>query len=175
MVEFNGDECWNVGILDETLSDISKIARFIEEKTNSEYYGKRFDDAATAVVESLRTFPYVNRYYSDDMDDHIRRVEIPGYKAAILYKTYDKELEVIAVMAFHTLKNPKIYNKIISRRIAIADAKVEAERAAAPDKDTFRPSPTFESLDSRAINHKNSSLNLPTSLPNTTLPQGFNL
>jgi hypothetical protein len=166
---------WRVDAIDEVFDDIDNIALFIEKKTNSEAYGRRFANTAKGILDSLNYWPNMNSRYSADIDEAVRRIEIPGYHAAFLYKTYVDTLEVIGLMAFHTLKNPKTYNKIISKRIAIADAKVESERAAVPDKDTFRPSPTFESLDSRAINNKNSNLNLPASLPNTTLPQGFNL
>jgi hypothetical protein len=118
-------ETWSVDTLRETRDDIVNIGDFISEKTGDAYFGERFVITSELVLNSLKTWPYSNRKYSDEYDDDIRRIEIPGYKAAILYKTYEDTLEVIAVMAFHTLTDPDEYNRIISERVAIADKKFE--------------------------------------------------
>jgi hypothetical protein len=120
-----GFEVWSVDTLTETKVDIILIGDFIAEKAGSEYYGERFVLTTEKVLNSLKTWPRAHRHYSDDFDDNIRRIEIPGYKAAILYKIYDDTLEVIAVMAFHTLKDPDEYNRIVSERVAIADNKMK--------------------------------------------------
>jgi plasmid stabilization system protein ParE len=117
---------WSVDAIEETFDDIEKIADFIAESAGSQRYGKRFSDTANVVLNSLKTWPRAHRHYSDDFDDDIRRIEIPGYRAAILYKVYDDTLEVIAVMAFHTLKDPDEYNRIVAERVAIADNKMKS-------------------------------------------------
>jgi hypothetical protein len=117
-------ELWTVESLEETDDDIVSIAEFIEEITGDEHYGDRFQDTANRVLLSLNIWPKSHQKYSDEYDDNIRRIEIPGYKAAIIYKTYKDTLEVIAVMAFHTLTDPDEYNRIISERVAIADKKL---------------------------------------------------
>jgi hypothetical protein len=116
-------ETWSVDALEETNVDIEKLATFIAESAGDSYYGERFFGVADRVLNSLKTWPRSHGKYSDEYDDSIRRIEIPGYRAAIIYKTYDDTLEVIAVMAFHTLSNPNEYNRIIAERVAIADEK----------------------------------------------------
>ncbi|MDR1861607.1 MAG: hypothetical protein LBQ41_01080 [Candidatus Ancillula sp.] len=120
----NSSETWTIDALDETKEDIANIGYFIAETAGSEYYGERFIYTAETVLNSLKTWPLSHRKYSNEYDDNIRRIEIPGYKAAIIYKTYEDTLEAIAVMAFHTLQNPETYNKIISERVRIADKKM---------------------------------------------------
>lgn len=120
------DIVWKVDIIDEIIDDIDNIAKFIEEVTKEVYYGERFGDIADNVIDSLKNTPYIHNRFDDDFDNHIRRIDIPGYNASILYKTYDNTLEVIAVMAFHTLRDPEEYRRIINERVKISDAKISS-------------------------------------------------
>jgi hypothetical protein len=119
----NNNQIWNVSVINEVTADINDIASFITDKTENSYYGARFKRVARDTIHNLQTSPYSNRKYSDEFDITIRRVVISGYKAAILYKVYDNTLEVIAIMAFHTLQNPKKYNALIQKRVKTANLK----------------------------------------------------
>jgi hypothetical protein len=117
-------ETWYVDAIQEAFDDVDDIARFIATSTKEKFRGEKFSSTTMAVLNSLKTWPRSHRRYSDEYDETIRRIEIPGYNAALIYKVYDNTLEVIAVMAFHTLKNPEEYNKIVTERVAIADKQL---------------------------------------------------
>jgi hypothetical protein len=65
--------------------------------------------------------PQINRRFSDEFEESVRRVIVPNKKVGIIYKIYNKELEVIAVLGYHTMSNPDVYKSIISQRIKQQD------------------------------------------------------
>lgn len=105
---------YSVSFTEEAESDIAELMAFYEELVDAESAIKFFDEAMETVA-NLQNTPRANVAFGDDPD--VRKVQMENHKVAIVYLVDDHRLEVIAVRAYHQMRNPVQYQESVRKRI----------------------------------------------------------
>ena len=112
----NCEKNWHVGFLDEALEDVDDLAAYYAQEGDGERSALKFREAFEQVVNAISAFPRIPSMWNEA--DTVRRVDFPAHRVALVYRIVDDTFEVIAVAAFHTLRDPVKYEALIAKRIA---------------------------------------------------------
>jgi plasmid stabilization system protein ParE len=113
-------DIWEVETYKEARRDIAVLFSYIAEVTGNARYAGRFKFAVEDALKSLSTFPNTHPQY-EDFGENVRRLNLPKHKVAIVYKTYEEERKVVAVLVFHTSQDPESYKRAVAKRLVRLD------------------------------------------------------
>jgi plasmid stabilization system protein ParE len=110
---FEDIQVWNVRAIPAAQDDFLELIEFYREH-GGDISAVRFEEATETLLSTLKTWPRANAKWKDD--DTLRRLNFPNHKVSIIYKIEDDDLDVIAIVAFHMLSNPKTTTNLINKR-----------------------------------------------------------
>jgi toxin ParE1/3/4 len=79
---------------EEALSDIEKIAEYIEK--DSPFHASLVVTKIFALSDLIVTFPFSGRVVPEEYNNHIREHFVYSYR--VIYEVYDEQIAVIAVV-----------------------------------------------------------------------------
>lgn len=98
----------------DALKDLEELSAYYLDLVDDESASK-FEDDASQTINSLNSLPNSNPIFNSELN--VRKVALKDHKVAVIYITRDEELEVIAIRAFHQLKDPAEYTRDLAERI----------------------------------------------------------
>lgn len=105
---------YSVSLTSDAENDIAELMAFYAELVDDES-AIRFLNEAMETVANLRNLPRTNAVFKDDAN--VRKVQMKNHRVAIVYLLDDDRFEVIAVRAYHQMRNPTEYQESVRERI----------------------------------------------------------
>jgi len=114
------NQIYSVRLLEEVFDDLFELRDFYLETIDLES-AWRFEGAFWEVVKSLGFWP--NNHPIWNGKENVRRINMANHKVSIIFTVDEKEYRVIAVKAFHALRDPKEIDELVEQRIGLKLSK----------------------------------------------------